>query len=413
MSVPDTATLSLQFRRDDEFWRPRTKTSDSIRGQNITRAGTHNRQLVLHHIRARGPISRVDLAGLTGLTQPAVFKISKDLLEEGLINCTVQRDGSRGQPSSFLTINPDAAYAIGLNVDRTHIAFVVLDFGGNVREAVRQEVPCPSPTDVKEVLAKFYKASLKKYSTRPGDFVGIGLSIPNDFAKNTDPNFGILWRAVSLEGLFSDITALPVVVEDDAAAASIGEMVFGAGLDVDTFIYLHVGVGLGAGLVVNRRHVRGSHGRSGELGYLPKINPFKTSKSVLGRTIEDVVSIDGFLAAFREAGLSVQTAGDLDFGDPAVQAVLSEWLATAADLLYLPLLSTMCFIDPDAIFIGGHLPALVTEQLALEITKRLSLNIGANWPENAVRSGKVARNASAVGAGVIAFRAFWDRDLPH
>ena len=411
MSVPHTVMPSLQFRRDDDFWRPRTKTSDAIRGQNITRAGTHNRQLVLHHIRAKGPVSRVDLAALTGLTQPAVFKISKDLLEEGLINCTVQRDGSRGQPSSFLTINPDAAYAIGLNVDRTHIAFVVLDFGGNVREAVRQEVPCPSPTDVKEVLAKFYKASLKKYSRRSGDFVGIGLSIPNDFAKNTDANFSILWRAVSLENLFTDITSLPVIVEDDAAAASIGEMVFGAGLDVDTFIYLHIGVGLGAGLVVNRRHIRGSHGRSGELGYLPRINPFRTSKSVMGKTIEEVVSIDGFLAAFRAAGLSIQTASDLDFDGPVVQTTLTEWLGAAADLLYLPLLSTMCFVDPDAIFLGGHLPPFVTEQLSLEITKRLSLNIGANWPENAVRSGKVVRNAAAVGAGVIAFREFWDRDL--
>ncbi len=216
---------------------------------------------------------------------------------------------------------------------------------------------------------------------------------------------------MSLENLFTDITSLPVIVEDDAAAASIGEMVFGAGLDVDTFIYLHIGVGLGAGLVVNRRHIRGSHGRSGELGYLPRINPFRTSKSVMGKTIEEVVSIDGFLAAFRAAGLSIQTASDLDFDGPVVQTTLTEWLGAAADLLYLPLLSTMCFVDPDAIFLGGHLPPFVTEQLSLEITKRLSLNIGANWPENAVRSGKVVRNAAAVGAGVIAFREFWDRDL--
>ncbi len=411
MSASHIDLRQVQFRQVADLWRDDDAPDEPIRGQNITSAGAHNRQLLLHHIRAKGAISRPDLAGLTGLTQPAVFKIAKDLLQEGWVNHTVVRDGSRGQPLSLLSINPDAAFSIGLNVDRDHIAYVVIDFGGNIRESFRQEIPYPSPTDVKELLAKFYKASLRKYSTRKNDFVGIGLSIPDDFAKNSDPNLGILWRAVSLEGLFSDITPLPMILENDAAAATIGEMVFGAGLEVNTFFYLYISVGLGGGLVINRHYVRGRHGRSGELSYLPKINPFKSSKTALAKSIEDVVSIEGFLDAFRSNGLSVKRVRDVDLQDPSVHAILNAWLQSAADLLYLPLLSTMCFVDPDAIFIGGHLPRPVTQQLALEITKRLSLNLGLDRLENAVRPGKVTQDAAAVGAGVIAFRDRWDRDL--
>ncbi len=365
---------------------------------------------MLHHIRAKGPVTRLELTGLTGLTPPAVFKITKDLIDEGLVHLTLHRDGSRGQPSSFLTINPDAAYAIGLNVDRNSIAFVVLDFGGNVREVVRQDVPSPSPTDVKEVLAKFYKASLKKYSTKPDDFVGIGLSIPHDLTKNSDPNLGVLWRAMSLEKLFTDITPLPVILENDAAAASIGEMVFGAGLEVDTFIYLHIGVELGSGLVIDRRYVKGRTDRYSELGNLPKVNPFKSRETALATTIENVASVDGFLAAFKAAGIPAAQPGDLDFDNAKVQDILRQWVGAVADFLYLPLLSTLSIINPDAVFIGGPLPPVVTDLLSLEVTKRLSLNIAVDWQERTVRPGKLTRNAAAVGAGVIAFRAFWDQN---
>ncbi len=411
MSASHIEVRQVQFRRVADFWREAEAPDEPIRGQNISSAGAHNRQLLLHHIRAKGPISRLDLSLLTGLTQPAVFKIAKDLLQEGWISHTLVRDGSRGQPLSLLSINPDAAFSIGLNVDRDHIAYVVLDFGGNVRESRRQDIRYPSPTDVKELLAKFYKASLRKYSTRKNDFVGIGLSIPEDFAKNSDPNLGKLWRAVSLEGLFADITPLPMILENDAAAAAIGEMEFGAGLEVNTFFYLYISVGLGGGLVVNRHYVRGRHGRSGELSFLPKVNPFKSSQTTLAKPVEEIVSVEGFLAAFRAAGLPAEGVNDVDLDDPQVQEVLEDWLQSAADLLYLPLLSTVCVIDPDAVFIGGHLPRPVTQRLAVEVSKRLSLNLGVNWSENAVRPCKVTQNAAAVGAGVIAFRDRWDRDL--
>jgi predicted NBD/HSP70 family sugar kinase len=164
-------------------------------------------------------------------------------------------------------------------------------------------------------------------------------------------------------------------------------------------------------LVVNRHYVRGRHGRSGELSLLPKVNPFKSSQTALARPVEDVVSVEGFIAAFRVAGLPVERVGDVDLDDPQVQAVLDDWLQSAADLLYLPLLSMVCVIDPDAVLIGGHLPRPVTQRLAVEVGKRLSLNLGADWSENAVRPCRVTQDAAAVGAGVIAFRDRWDRDL--
>jgi predicted NBD/HSP70 family sugar kinase len=399
-----------QFKDSEGFWRP-AAAAEPIRGQNIMRAAVHNRELLLHHIRAKGPISRLDLAGLTGLTPPGVFKITKDLLQENWLTYSRTREGLRGQPTSLLSINPDAAFSIGLNIDRDHITFVVLDFGGSVRETFRHDVRFATPAQVKAVFAECFATIVRTHSYAANGLIGIGVSIPDEFSTSDHSTLEAQWRQVSFDTLFADITDLPVFRENDAAAAAIGEMVFGAGLEVDSFFYLYFSFGLGGGLVLNRHYIRGSHGRSGELGYLPQINPFRSSKSALGQWVGRVASLAGLRDALQAAGYGDVAIDQLDLDDQALAAVVEEWTQSAADLLYLPLLTAVCMIDPDAIFLGGHLPAPIVEGLSLEINKRLSMNIGVNWPAHIVRPGKVTSNAAAVGAAVIAFRDRWDSSL--
>ena len=117
MPGPEAPLETRQFKTNEDFWRQAATAAEPIRGQNIMRAAVHNRELLLHHIRAKGPISRLDLAGLTGLTPPGVFKITKDLLHENWLTYSRMREGLRGQPTSLLSINPDAAFSIGLNID--------------------------------------------------------------------------------------------------------------------------------------------------------------------------------------------------------------------------------------------------------------------------------------------------------
>lgn len=407
MITVDDGVEPRQFKVGVNFWRQAADAPDPIRGQNILRAAAHNRELVMHHIRAKGPISRIELAHLTGLTQPGVFKIAKDLLHENWLLSARLKDGSKGQPTSLLSINPDAAYSIGVNVDRDHITFVVLDFGGTVRDTIRHDIRYATPDDVRRVFA----ACHTRLRGADRNLVGIGLSMPDDFTQGEAMDVDAHWHHTAMEGLFAATTELPVVRENDAAAAAIGEMTFGAGLEVNTFFYLYLSVGLGGGLVINRNYVRGSHGRSGELGFLPQINPFRSTRSAMGQTVERVVSMTGLLDALRDAGLAATTIDAVDLDDAHVQTVIDKWSRDAADLLYLPILSTLCVVDPDAIFIGGHVPGVIIERLAWEVNKRVSMNLGTHWEAKAVRPGRVTTNAAAVGAAIMAFRDLWNRDF--
>src|SRR6201992_2541137 len=100
----------------------------SLSGTNLERAGDHNQRVTLHAIRVNGPITRTDLADITGLTPPAIANITRRLMQDNLIKEAGRVRGARGQPPVRLVINPDSWFSIGVNVDRDHITVVVLDF---------------------------------------------------------------------------------------------------------------------------------------------------------------------------------------------------------------------------------------------------------------------------------------------
>src|SRR3546814_4654679 len=101
-----------------------------LSGTNLERAADHNQRVTLHAIRVNGPLTRVDLAAITGLTPPAIANITKRLLGVGLIEEAGQRRGGRGQPPTKLVITRDSFHAIGIHIDRDHITLVLVVFHG-------------------------------------------------------------------------------------------------------------------------------------------------------------------------------------------------------------------------------------------------------------------------------------------
>lgn len=78
-----------------------------------------------------------------------------------------------------------------------------------------------------------------------------------------------------------------------------------------------------------------------------------------------------------------------------------------AELLYLPSLTVLCILDPDAIIVGG-LPSLATEHLCFHLNQRLAMNVAIHWPSRAVLPAKVTEDAAAVGASVLALQTIWE-----
>ncbi|MBW8881058.1 MAG: ROK family transcriptional regulator [Asticcacaulis sp.] len=383
---------------------------DSLSGTNLERAGDHNQRVTLQAVRAAGaPITRAEIADLTGLTAPAIANITKRLLNDGMIMKAGRQLGGRGQPATKLVVNPDGAFSIGLNIDRDHIAIVALDFLGNVRARVCREVHFAMPQDV----IAFFKGEVDKIIRTQAinieRLIGIGIGIPDDLGRvpvTNRPDAYQIWSEIEVAPLFADIlpVSVPVYVENDAAAASIGEMQFGHGLQHRSFIYTIISAGLGGGLVIDGHYYRGADGRSGEIGFLPV-----RDESGQTRALEDQVSLYGLYDYLRRAGFQVSTPDELENLPQLGLERVESWLDRAADYLFEPFLVMSCAVNPEAHFIGGRLPAVFIEQLCSRLNDRMDTMRGRIKTLAPVKRADLAVDAAARGAGILPFN---DRFLP-
>ncbi|AKH18955.1 ROK family transcriptional regulator [Sphingomonas sanxanigenens] len=379
----------------------------SLSGTNLERAGDYNQRVVLQAIRGRDFITRTELATLTGLTGPTIANITRRLEEDGLIRKVGKIQLGRGQPALRIAIDPDGAFAIGLNIDRDHLSLACLDLAGTVRASVSQEILYPSPAAVR-ALASRGLAEMFATAAIPRDrVIGVGLAMPDRMAerdlRGRPADFSI-WTDVDPAALLADLLPWPMHRDNDAAAAALCELQFGAGRHSASFFYLLISIGLGGGLVLDGSFYRGATGRSGELGFI-----IGRTGQAAGRSIETRVSLSALYERLIEAGCASDALSALQSDDPIARSTIDDWLDEAASLLVDPMIAVSCLIDPQAVLIGGRLPTDLIDALAARLTAALA-PYGAELPSMPlVARAATPSIAPAVGAALLPFA---DRLLP-
>lgn len=375
-----------------------------LSGTNLERAADHNQRVTLHAIRANGSLTRVDLARITGLTAAAIANITKRLLADGLIQEAGRRFGGRGQPPTNLIINPQACYSLGLNIDRDHVTLVLVDFLGETVARATREIDFALP----EQVAEFYRAEVEALIASAGvdrrRIVGLGIASPDDLGLIELPGMPDSyrrWEETDLAELLAEPLDLPVFVENDAAAAAMGELQLGLGLQHSSFFYILISSALGGGLVIDSNYFRGATGRSGELGFLTHRDP-----DGVVRQIQTHVSLSGLAAPLETAGYSVQDMLACDGSDPALEAVVDAWIEEAARLLVQPLLAVNCLINPEAVLIGGRLPGRHVDRLAERTNAVLAEQRGDAPALAPIARAQLSADAPAVGAAILPFSYF-------
>lgn len=385
----------------DRHRRTRRSHGGSLAGTNLERAGDYNQRVTLQAIRVNGPVTRVDLAQLTGLTTPAIANITARLLQQKLIQEVGKLHGRRGQPAMRLAINPDGCFSIGINIDRDHVTLVALDFLGNVRARASEEIDFALPYDVVAFARKAFDRMIKSKVLPRNRIIGTGIALPDDLGRINLPHrpssYGV-WTTVDVTRLFADILPRPVFVENDAAAAAVGELQFGHGLRSPSFFYLLISAALGGGLVIDGNYFRGADGRSGEIGFLPL-----RSRRTQAHSLQEAVSLSALYEQLAAAGHKASRPEQLASLSAAGKGAVSAWLDDAADFLTDPLLAVSCLVNPKAIFIGGRLPADLVDRLADHLNQRLKRRAGDVPVIAPVLRAALAADAPAVGAAILPF----------
>ncbi|HUS17420.1 MAG TPA: ROK family transcriptional regulator [Chloroflexia bacterium] len=231
-----------------------------------------NRSIILNLVRSRGPVSRTDIARLSGLSLATVSGITGELVEQGFAHETGEGESTGGRPPVLLMLNGRAGFVVGLKLTEESIISVLTDLDANVLQS--STTPVTAPQDVEATLATIkavIEATLVQSGADRAKVMGIGIGM----AGLVDSAAGVCryspffhWRDVALAHPIEQHFRLPVFIENDVNALTIAEQWFGAAHGIDHFLVVTVGRGIGLGIVTNGRFYRGASGGAGEFGHI-------------------------------------------------------------------------------------------------------------------------------------------------
>ncbi|WP_329181543.1 ROK family transcriptional regulator [Streptomyces sp. NBC_01477] len=242
-------------------------------GTNLPRVGGYNQAVVLDAIRTAGPVSRVELAPLTGLTSQTVSNVVRRLLDAGLVSESGYAPSSGGKRRTLLSPRADGAYAVGVQLDPDAAVIVVVDLAGEVLASRRVELPDgATPADLVGRIAAAAQRLTARTRIDPARLLGTGIAAPGPIdgpagAVVSPPNFAG-WGRVPLLEMFETATGMPVAMDNDATAAAIGERWIGGKERAGSFLFIYLGTGVGAGIILNNTVLHGDSGNAGEFGHI-------------------------------------------------------------------------------------------------------------------------------------------------
>ncbi|NES16303.1 ROK family transcriptional regulator [Micromonospora sp. PPF5-17] len=232
---------------------------------------------VLDAIRAAGTISRVGLIDATGFTAPTISNLVRKLIDEGLVVETGHAESTGGKRRVLLQLNHAARYAVGVHLDHGVVTYVLTDLAGVVVARIcRPGARAEEPSTVVSRIAAEIPTLIDSVGVDRARLVGVGLVFPGpltgrgitgtvDAGAESESR---QWRGFPLGAALEQTTALPVVVDNDATAAALGEHWAGGFGTASAAAALYLGSGIGAGLVINGITYRGPSGNAGELGHV-------------------------------------------------------------------------------------------------------------------------------------------------
>ena len=373
-----------------------------VGGTNLEYARSHNRRAVMEAVRREGALTRAEIARETALTGQTISNLVRDLEAGGLLRAEDPRRGARGQPSVPYRINPEGAWSLGFHLDHRSIRGALVDLTGEPVAVAERVSLQPSPDDAVALLPSLARELMAAARVAPERGLGAGLALPVRFGVGSITTAGPTtlpgWDDPTATERISKALALPVLVENDGTAAAIRERLAGVAHAIESFVFLFVDDGLGAGMFLGGQPWRGASRNAGEIGHMI-IEPDGLACPCGNRgCLERYVS----LRAAYEAVLD-----DPDSGSPErIEALvmrqdprLRAWAFAAGRFLARAVNAIESTLDPETIIIGGPTPQGLLQWL-IEAVEPLPISVGSRLNRAIPRliPGGTGSNLAAIGA---------------
>ncbi|MER7726987.1 ROK family transcriptional regulator [Streptomyces sp. NPDC096323] len=382
----------------------------------------HNLSTLLRHVHIGGPASRTVLAERMGVNRSTVLGLVSELTGAGLVREELPRDtGRAGRPS--LVVRPESAraYVLAFDIGVDRLSAARIGLGGLFLD--RCEVPWPvagpqPPGQVAKALTEAARHMLT--ATAAGSHcVGVGVAV-RGIVRHPDglvrfaPNLG--WSEEDFGAQLADRLglAVPIAIGNEANVAALAEHLRGAGAGCRNLVYLHGDIGIGAGVIVDGRLLRGEDGYGGEVGHMI-VNPHGGRRCGCGATgcLEAEAGARALLEAARRDGRTPghdtvrAVVAAADRGDVVAAAALRR----VGDWLGIGVANLVNLFNPGTVIFGGVLRNVFLGAAAQVRSRINTTALGASRENLRLRVCELGDSAVLIGAAELAFSESLDNPL--
>ena len=365
---------------------------------------------------SEGPTSRASLAKKTGLSKQTMSEVIRTLEESGWVRVNGVVSGKVGRSAITYEVAPDGGYVLGIDLGANTIRLAIVSITGAIVYEIEQPASEKTGSAVLEQLKSLVETGLSEARVSPGKLRLTAVATPGVVDPDTGhlalaPNMGDV-SSLDVAAALREALGCTVTIENDVNAAMIGEAWKGCCAGIENGAFISLGTGIGLGMMINGKLIKGARGTAGEISYLPFGGDPYAESSLERGALECAIGADGILDRYRQAGGESQSVREVleraNNGDAAALATIGETARLAALLV----LSVDAILDPEKIVLGGNvgrqplMVKMITESLA-KTTRRTI----------AVEASLLGPRATMIGAVAIALNQlhnslFSPLDLP-
>ncbi|MGG1675992.1 ROK family protein [Neobacillus sp. NRS-1170] len=365
-----------------------------------------NRSLIIREIVKEGMISRADLSKVTALTRATISAQVADLLDEGLIIETQLEHNSVGRKPIMLSLDGQAGYALGIDLDYGQISFTLSNLVGHPISSNFIEINTTEYSEILPLLVKQIKQYETAYSDSRYGIVGIVIAIHGLVAKDEIIHYvpRLHWNDLDLKGNLERQINIPIYIENNANLSSFAERVF-FHHETENLLSTSLYSGIGLGMMMKNEFFRGYDGFAGEAGHMiivPDGRPCNCGNKGCWEKYSSESRIFEFLSETRNIkNLTYnQIQKMLDEGDQEVHEMMEQFIY----YLSIGLNNLINMYNPEVLVLDSELLRMYPDSLT-KIKEKLNSSI-SHYRE--LTLSHIGKKSCVLGACALAIKHFLD-----
>ena len=270
-----------------------------------------NRSAVLRLIGREGPISRSEIARRLALSPATVTAVTRRLIAAGLVDVVDQAPSRGGRPAILLGVVGGAAHALGIKLAAEHLVGVRVDLDARVVERFEYPFEAARP-DALARLTQILRPHVEAGTTDSPLILGVGIGVPGvvdsvDHSVVHSPMLG--WHSLAVGELLEERLGIPVLVDNDVNTLAVAGRLYGRCKDVEHFLTVTIGRGVGLGIIIGGDVYRGAHGGAGEFGHVAVVEDGPLCECGKHGCLEALVADPALVERAAEEGVIVRGEG--------------------------------------------------------------------------------------------------------